>query len=605
MESQPTQERWEQAIGAASSLDLQQQIVLRDQELSCLKQTLLQLQKELDNLRRSTYDKQAPHSNFLRKAHSMYHLYPDLLHASARKEREEGEEKKEGGEAESIRSKPLNKIVRQLSTWELVQSQPEPTDIVMVPSASLEESELAKMQGINYYEERCLFMLLRLKNPNTRVCYLTSLPVHKSSIKYYLSFLEELGITRKDAKRRLLMLSVHDTTCTPLSSKLLQRPHTISRIKRWLQERNASNRFMTCFMSTALEQNLAELLQLPLHANTPKLNCLGTKHGSRKVFSEAGVPHPDGFEEVFSKEELISALIELCNRNPQARRICIKLNHGVSGEGNAILWITDEVRCLLDSSAPEAKKMLGHALENDLQFVATSEHWPAFHEKIKRMGAIGEIWFEQSISSPSFQGIISPTGIVQALSTHEQVLEGQIFQGCEFPAEQHYRHLLHKYGILCGEVLARQGAQDRYGVDFLTFYDKEQDQWSVTAIEINLRWGGTTHPYEMVKLVTNATYQEDSGTLVAPNGEEKYYRGTDNLKSVAYQGLTPLDLNDIIADNSSLRWNKERNVGVIFHLIGALSEYGKVGMVAVGNSREEARCAFNDAVETLNEATSQ
>lgn len=98
--------------------------------------------------------------------------------------------------------------------------------------------------------------------------------------------------------------------------------------------------------------------------------------------------------------------------------------------------------------------MLGHALENDLQFVATSEHWPAFHEKIKRMGAIGEIWFEQSISSPSFQvtvfifssacnvppsvapilydlllndvkGIISPTGIVQALSTHEQVLEGR------------------------------------------------------------------------------------------------------------------------------------------------------------------------------------
>lgn len=50
--------------------------------------------------------------------------------------------------------------------------------------------------------------------------------------------------------------------------------------------------------------------------------------------------HPDGFEEVFSKEELISALIELCNRNPQARRICIKLNHGVSGEGNISLYLS-------------------------------------------------------------------------------------------------------------------------------------------------------------------------------------------------------------------------------------------------------------------------
>ena len=52
--------------------------------------------------------------------------------------------------------------------------------------------------------------------------------------------------------------------------------------------------------------------------------------------------------------------------------------------------------------------------------------------------------------------------------------------------------------------------------------------------------------------------------MVAPNGEEKYYRGTDNLKSVAYQGLTPLDLNDIIAGNVNKHPQHQQDLGV-FH----------------------------------------
>ena len=61
---------------------------------------------------------------------------------------------------------------------------------VIVPSLSVNQEELSKVTGAAYYEERLLFALIRLRNPNARVIYVTSQPVHPDIIDYYLGLLE-------------------------------------------------------------------------------------------------------------------------------------------------------------------------------------------------------------------------------------------------------------------------------------------------------------------------------------------------------------------------------------------------------------------------------
>ena len=79
---------------------------------------------------------------------------------------------------------------------------------------------------------------------------------------------------------------------------------------------------------------------------------------------------------------------------------------------------------------------------------------------------------------------------------------------------------------------------------------------------------------------------------MAPDGQAKYYKATDNLKSPAYRGLLPEDLFEIIW-NRDIGFKHSTGTGVLFYMIGALSQYGKLGMTCIGNSPEEAQHLFD------------
>ena len=48
-----------------------------------------------------------------------------------------------------------------------------------------------------------------------------------------------------------------------------------------------------------------------------------------------------------------------------------------------------------------------------------------------------------------------------------------------------------------------------------------------------------------------------------------------------------------------LHYNHGTETGALFHMIGALSQYGKVGLTTIGNSREEADAIYASALEAL------
>ena len=83
-----------------------------------------------------------------------------------------------------------------------------PRQILVVPSLSLDQEELAKVEGVHHYEERLLFALLHLRDPNTSLIYVTSQPLHPSIVDYYLELLP--GIPSSHAQNRLRLFSTYD-----------------------------------------------------------------------------------------------------------------------------------------------------------------------------------------------------------------------------------------------------------------------------------------------------------------------------------------------------------------------------------------------------------
>ncbi|TVQ94995.1 MAG: carboxylate-amine ligase [Deltaproteobacteria bacterium] len=471
----------------------------------------------------------------------------------------------------------------------------QPQDVVVVPSLSLDPRELSKITGVWHYEERMLVNLMLLRQPRTRMIYVTSQQIDPKVVDYYLSLLP--GVPNTHARQRLVMLHCGDSSRVPLSQKIIDRPRLLRRV---IQEiRTPDRAHLVCFNSTALERTLAVRLGVPLHSVDPRLNDLGSKSGCREIFREAGIDLPYGHERLRTAHEIATALADIKRRDPTARRAVVKLNEGFSGEGNAIFRYED-----LDGGESEVglRDQILDRLPYQLQFVAPSERWSTFEEKFQEMGGIVEAFVEgDRKASPSVQCRINAIGEPQVISTHDQVLGGvdqQIFEGCTFPAADAYRLALQRSGAKVASALARRGVIGRFAIDFMSVQTSRG--WVHKAIEVNLRKGGTTHPFLTLKFLTSGELNHDDGLFYAPSGRPKFYFATDTLQADRYRGLLPEDLVDIVVYHG-LHFHGPTERGVVFHLIGALSEFGKLGIVAIGDNLKQARFLYKRTLQVLDE----
>ncbi len=482
---------------------------------------------------------------------------------------------------------------RLLEVWDLLmQRDEEPHTSVVVPSMTLDQEELRKIPGAVYYEERLLFLLIRLRNPKARVVFVTSTPLHPMILEYYFELLA--GTPASHARSRLTVLCAHDASPRSLTEKILERPRLIERIRAGVPD--PSRAYLTVFNSTPLERRLAVLLGIPLNGVDPRLCHLGSKSGSRKIFREAGVPLPEGFEDLRTLSDVVQALVELRRLRPGLRRAVVKLDDSFSGEGNAIFNYPEEV----------AAESVSAAL-HDLEFSVGTENRASYFDKFERMGGIVEEFIEgREKSSPSVQMRITPHGRVELISSHDQILGGarqQVFLGCTFPARQEYRVDIQRLAVRVGEALAAHGVVSRLGVDFLAWRDAPDEAWRLAALEINLRMGGTTHPYLALRFLTGGDLDAETGLFHAPGGHTLGYRATDNLSSANYRGLLPDDLIDILTYNR-LHYNHRKETGAIFHMIGAASEFGKLGLTVIGKDRREIDRLYSRTLEILDRETS-
>lgn len=464
-----------------------------------------------------------------------------------------------------------------------------PRTVLIVPSLTMDQEVMARVTGVHRYEERMLCLLLLLRLPSTRVVYVTSSPISDSIIDYYLHLLP--GIPTGHARRRLTLLSCEDASARPLSQKILERPRLLERIREGIADSATSH--MTCFTVTELERQLALKLNLPIYGCDPSLLYWGSKSGSRKIFKEAGIALAPGFEDLSNAEDVARALAELKAANPVLSKAVVKINEGFSGEGNAVISLKD---------APSGSALLPWLREvlPTMSFEAKGMTWDLYLSKLEAMGGIVEEFIPGEVKeSPSVQFRVDPTGRLEAISTHDQVLggaNGQIFLGARFPARIDYRMELQEQSMRAARALAAKGVLGRFGIDFISV--KEPEGWKHYAIEINLRKGGTTHPFLMLQFLTDGRYDAQTGEFLTPSGRPRCYFASDNLESDAYRGLCPEDLIDIAVRNN-LHFHAATGEGVAFHLIGALSEFGKLGVVCIGEKPQRAEAFYKKTVAVL------
>lgn len=467
--------------------------------------------------------------------------------------------------------------------------------VVVVPSLSLDPEELAKVTGVHHYEERMLYMLMLLRRPRTRVVFVTSQQLDPIVVDYFLHLLT--GVPASHARERLLLLHCSDASKTPLTAKVLARPRLVEKIRAAILDSGDSH--LVCFNSSPLERTLSVELGIPLYANDPALYDLGTKSGCRKVFREAGILFPDGFEDLRDGEDIAQGLADLRERHPEMRRAVVKLNDGFSGEGNALFYYDGAE----DLHGADLKGWIANNLPN-LKFEAPGEHWERYHAKFKQMQGVVEQFVEGKVKrSPSSQNRVNAVGGPMVISTHDQVLggpSGQVFLGCTFPADDAYRLDIQRQGLQVAAVLAQKGVLGRFATDFVSV--EEDGVWKHHAIEVNLRKGGTTHPFLTLRFLTDGNYDADSGLFYSQSGRAKYYYASDSLQSDAYKGLGPADLVDIAVDHE-LHFHASTERGVVFHLIGALSEFGKLGLVCIGDNWQQARFLYRKTRDTLDQVT--
>jgi hypothetical protein len=471
-----------------------------------------------------------------------------------------------------------------------------PRTVVIIPSFSLDEEILSKIAGHIFYEERLLCLLMLLRMPLTKIIYVTSVPVDHVIIDYYLHLLP--GITGEHARQRLTMLSCYDASSKPLTKKILERPRLVQRIRQSITDDSSAH--LTCFNITSLEKTLAVQLGIPLFGTDPDLFYEGTKSGSRKIFKDAGVHLPAGFEDLKTREDVVKALASLKKSKPGLRKAVVKMNDGFSGEGNAIYYYPDF------SKESSIEKDIDESMSPHLKVSAKDLTEELFFEKIYGMGGIVEEFIDASIkTSPSVQCLIDPMKRVEVLSTHDQLLggaDGQIFLGASFPASDEYNISLAEEGRKIANTLAKRGALGRFAIDFISV--KENNKWTHNAIEINLRKGGTTHPYFMLQFLTDGVYNAEKGEYLTASGNKRYYFSSDNVSDECYKGLTPHDLFDI-AMFHALMYDGASQEGVMFHLVGALSQYGKLGLVCIGDSPQKAKEYYDRVIYVLEKECKQ
>ena len=451
------------------------------------------------------------------------------------------------------------------------------TDLLLVPSYNADPRTLTAIAGLQSWPERHLIELRHLQHPDRRMVMVTAMSLSEACLDAVLQLMP--AAPPQWWRQRLHCINLNDRSPRSLTTKLLERPLLLEQLAAQLRPGS----ILACYAVSEQEMALAQRLGLQLEGSPAGLAELGSKAGSAAVFEAIGLPHPITTGLCHSIEELADAIEVLALQHPRIDRLVVKLNRMAGGRGNAPLDLA--LSLWRKQATPQRRRQLLRALA---QLAMPLPHWRA---ELRRNGAIAQELLSAppgALSSPSVQLWIDQQGGVEIVSTHEQCLggpHGQSFKGCRFPARQAYGQEVMTLAEQLGAYLAQQGCRGPVLLDLLA--RREPQGWRLWAIEINLRKGGTTHPFQLAATACGASFDRSSGLLHTGDGAAVFYEASDELQRTHWRGLLPEQWIDAMV-RSGLYFNGSRRRGCIPMRLGSLSEHGLLGATCIGHSRRDA-----------------
>ena len=459
-----------------------------------------------------------------------------------------------------------------------------PHVLIALPSYSVSESLLSHYGNrIPSLEHRYLnAIVIPARIDSCEMIYVSTRAPLPEVLDYYLSL---VPAGRRDHLRsRIWIVEVpEDGTPRSVAGRLVDRPDLMAAIRDRVGDRPA---VIEPWNVTENEVSLALALGFPINGTRPELRPMAFKGAGRRLFAEAGVPAPLGREDVRATEDVVDAVRWIQRQRPLLAGVVVKHDDSGAGDGNVVLdlrrmhgaddpagWLTEQVEAL-----PEWYR-------SDL---------------LRQGGVVEERIAGERFSSPSAQVDILPSGDVRVLATHEQVLGGeggQVYLGCRFPADPAYAPLLAEHAAKIGSALAEKGALGRFSVDFVAAADAA-GAWEVFAIEVNLRKGGTTHPYAALRNLVPGRYDVAGGRWIAEDGSSRAYTSSDNLVHESWLGLEPADVIDWVA-RAGLQFDPVTRVGTVLHMLAGLAIDGRFGVTAIAPTAAEADAMYEQVRETV------
>lgn len=479
----------------------------------------------------------------------------------------------------SFRTRSLEDFLKAFSKGEKVH-------YVIVPSMSFDKKLLDGIEGIEHYELRSFWEILRVKRKNTFVTFISSEPV---SLDIWNHFIEVFNLSEEEVSRIFFIKCPRVNNELSLSKNLLMNKRCIEQIKKSFKSENV---LLEAFVSTEGEQNLASALGIPTWYGHPQMNYFHTKSGNRFLVGSE-VLMPKGIADLYSKESVLKALIQIKNQDPECSAFMVKLNFGVSGQGNMKVIINENNWNDLGESKKRLiaeRSFLNGDLFNNSMSVAS------FEERIVEEGAVVEQFVRgELVDSPSAQVMVTPDG-VELISTHRQILDsfGQKFIGGEYPCDQSYVEKISEMALLIGKKLKKFKVYGVSSVDFLL--SRINGKVECFVIELNIRKGGTTHPFMLSNFAIDLEGKFKKGLLLSKNNTHYVYRSNDNFYPCKITAPKVSDLM-IKSKKASILFNKKVKKGVIFHLLNAYTDFGKVGYTVLAPTKSEVL----DYEKTLNQ----
>ncbi len=174
--------------------------------------------------------------------------------------------------------------------------------------------------------------------------------------------------------------------------------------------------------------------------------------------------------------------------------------------------------------------------------------------------------------------------------------DGQVYQGCRFPADPGYAPQLAEYAAASAQVTRAAGRSRPPRGRLRMRASDEAGDWQVYALEMNLRKGGTTHPYADAPQSRPGPLRPDARARgsTTPTSRASTSRPTTSsiLPGTACRPATVIAA---IAD-AGLAFDYERGWGVVLHMLSCLAVDGRFGLTAIGTSPEHAQELYDAPV---------